>query len=79
MKDGSRQQIDELLPGQIGWENFMSDCISAGICPNCGNKLYPRVVDKDYGEVVLLGCSQCEWHVKYMQRGPRGTNRHGLV
>jgi len=78
MKEGLRQQIGDLLPGQIGWENFMSDCISAGICPNCGNELYPGVVDKDYGEVALFGCSQCEW-LNYMQVAPRSADRHGLV
>ena len=73
MKEGLRQQIGDLLPGQIGWENFMSDCISAGICPNCGNELYPGVVDKNYGEVVLFGCSKCEW-LNYRRLQPEVPN-----
>ena len=78
MKDGLIQQRGDVLPGQRGWGKLMSDSISAGTCPNCGNELYPGVVDKDYGEIALFGCSQCEWQ-HYTKTAFISSDRHGLV
>lgn len=81
MKESLRLQNCDMIPGKTGWENFISDCISSGICPKCGNGLNPGVTDKtdkDHREVVLFGCSKCEWQ-DYTQVAFKSSDRHGLV
>ncbi len=63
MKQLVRSQIGCFTHEQNGWSEYVDTCISAEICPKCGNDLFVDEGFFDHGlrEITFSECPACEW------------------
>jgi hypothetical protein len=63
MKELLMKQIGSCSPGITGWHKHVSNCITAEMCPSCGNDIFvnEEVMDNELGRTTFFECSTCEW------------------
>ena len=76
----SRKKRVNFYSGQTGLRKITEGHIGNGDCPHCGDALNheTEVIDKDYGKLRFLGCSNCDRN-EYIWEVHISTDRHGLV
>jgi len=62
MKNISTKKRVNFYSGQTDWKKIIGGHIGNGACPHCGVALNSdtEVIDKDYGKLRFIGCSNCD-------------------
>ena len=63
MKMNLIQQMNAFPLGQTGRAAYVSNCIDAEMCPDCGSDIFvnEEVIDRELGKTIFFECSTCEW------------------